>query len=154
MLAMPTASDGAPPVRANSVLSPISLASVCICSTVTGKPQPEIVATAASRRAADHAGGAVDGEVHARIEQRRGDHRHDGDEGFHRHAAVADQADVALVADAASAWCRSTTSAWKPEIAPQAMVMNTNGKILPREDRTGAVDELRQRRHLDLGMHR
>ena len=27
MLAMPTASDGAPPVRANSVVSPISLAS-------------------------------------------------------------------------------------------------------------------------------
>ncbi len=45
---MPTASDGAPPVRANSVVSPISLASACICSTVTGKPQIEIVCTAAS----------------------------------------------------------------------------------------------------------
>ena len=36
MLAMPTASDGAPPVRANNVLSPMSCASVAICSTVTG----------------------------------------------------------------------------------------------------------------------
>ncbi len=48
MLAMPTASEGAPPVRANSVLSPMSLASWCIWSAVTGKPQPEIVCTAAS----------------------------------------------------------------------------------------------------------
>ena len=43
-----------------------------------------------------------------------------------------------------------TTSEWKPEIAPQAMVMNTNGKTLAAEDRPGAVDELGQRRHLDL----
>ena len=40
MLAMPTASDGAPPVRANNVFSPISRASASICPTVTGKPQP------------------------------------------------------------------------------------------------------------------
>ncbi len=48
MLAMPTASEGAPPVRANRVLSPISLARLCIWSTVTGKPQLVIVLTAAS----------------------------------------------------------------------------------------------------------
>ena len=46
MLAMPTASEGAPPVRANSVASPIWRASSCICTSLTGKPQPEIVATA------------------------------------------------------------------------------------------------------------
>ncbi len=51
MLAMPTASDGAPPVRAKSVDSPISFARVCICSTVTGKPQPEIVFTASAAAA-------------------------------------------------------------------------------------------------------
>ena len=45
---MPTASDGAPPVRANKLLSPISFASVCICSTLTGKPQEEISATASA----------------------------------------------------------------------------------------------------------
>ena len=27
--------------------------------------------------------------------------------------------------------CPDATSAWKPEIAPQAMVMNTNGKSVP-----------------------
>ncbi len=48
MLAMPTASEGAPPVRANSVCSPIAWASARICSTVTGKPQPLMVCTAAS----------------------------------------------------------------------------------------------------------
>ena len=50
-VAMPTASEGAPPVRANSVVSPISRASAFICSTVTGKPQPEIFATAAAASA-------------------------------------------------------------------------------------------------------
>jgi hypothetical protein len=35
-------------VRANNVDSPISRASVFICSTVTGKPQLLMVATAAS----------------------------------------------------------------------------------------------------------
>ncbi len=48
MLAMPTASEGAPPVRANSVDSPISRARSCICCAVTGKPHEVIVAVAAS----------------------------------------------------------------------------------------------------------
>ena len=48
MLAMPTASEGAPPVRANSVCSPMEAASARICSTLTGKPQALIVCTAAS----------------------------------------------------------------------------------------------------------
>ena len=46
MVAIPTANEGAPPVRANRVLSPISLASICMVSTVTGNPQEEIFATA------------------------------------------------------------------------------------------------------------
>ena len=46
--AMPTARLGAPPVRAKSVLSPIAVASACIFSGVTGKPQPVIVAEAAA----------------------------------------------------------------------------------------------------------
>ena len=37
------------------------------------------------------------------------------------------------------------TSAWKPEIAPHAMVMNTNGKTLPAKIGPVAVgDELRE----------
>ena len=44
-------------------------------------------------------------------------------------------------------------SAWKPEIAPHAIVMNANGKTLAGEDRPGAVGELRQRRHLQRRQH-
>jgi len=44
MLAIPTASDGAPPVRANSVASPIEWASAVICSGVTAKPHDEMAA--------------------------------------------------------------------------------------------------------------
>ena len=38
MCAMPTANDGAPPVRAISVCSPICAASACMYSGVTTKP--------------------------------------------------------------------------------------------------------------------
>ena len=34
-------------------------------------------------------------------------------------------------------------SAWKPEIAPQAMVMKQNGKTLPAKTGPAAVDEAR-----------
>jgi hypothetical protein len=51
MLAMPTASDGAPPVRANSVASPIDCARSCICVAVTGNPHDEIFATASTASA-------------------------------------------------------------------------------------------------------
>ena len=44
-------------------------------------------------------------------------------------------------------------SAWKPEIAPQAIVMNAKGKIFAGEDRPGAVGELRERRHLQRRQH-
>ena len=48
MWAMPTASDGAPPVRLKSVISPTRLARSDIASGVSGKPQPEIVFAACS----------------------------------------------------------------------------------------------------------
>ena len=48
MCAMPTASDGAPPVRLRSVSSPTCRASACIVAGSTGKPQPEIVDAACS----------------------------------------------------------------------------------------------------------
>ena len=47
----------------------------------------------------DYTGAGIDRKVHARIEQRRRDHRHDRDEGLQCHAAVADQAHVRLAAD-------------------------------------------------------
>ncbi len=41
-------------------------------------------------------------------------------------------------------------SAWNPLIAPHAMVMKQNGKILPAKIGPGAVDEARERRQLEL----
>ena len=99
MLAMPTASDGAPPVRANSVLSPISLRQRLHLLDGDREAPAGNGRDRGFGRGAHDAGAGVDGEVHARIQQRRGDHRHDADEGFERHAAVADQADVAFVGD-------------------------------------------------------
>ena len=48
MCAMPSASEGAPPVRENSVCSPTFCASAAMSAAVTGKPQAEMVATAAA----------------------------------------------------------------------------------------------------------
>src|ERR1035438_5454508 len=48
MCAIPSAREGAPPVRENSVSSPTLWASAAMSPTVTGKPQPETVATAAA----------------------------------------------------------------------------------------------------------
>ena len=48
MCAMPTARLGAPPVRANSVRSPMPSASAAISPGVTAKPQLEMVAVAAA----------------------------------------------------------------------------------------------------------
>src|SRR5664279_344816 len=47
MCAITSASDGAPPVRENSVCSPTLCARAAMSPTVTGKPQAEMVATAA-----------------------------------------------------------------------------------------------------------
>ncbi len=98
MLAMPTASEGAPPVRANSVVSPMSWASVCHLVRGDREAPARDGVHGCVRRGADDAGADVDREIHAGIEQRGRDDRHDGDEGFQRHAAVADQAHIALVA--------------------------------------------------------
>ena len=79
----------------------------------------------------EHRGRRVDGEVVARDAARGGDERHDADEPFDQHRAVADRPDVAIPCRSSSASCRIAISAWKPEIAPQAMVMKTNGNSGP-----------------------
>ena len=53
------------------------------------------------------------------------------DEPLDQHRAVADRPDVATPCRSSSASCPMPTSAWKPEIAPHAMVMNTNGNSGP-----------------------
>ena len=48
MWAMPTAREGAPPVRLKRVFSPILNARSAMCWAVTGKPQEEMIAAACS----------------------------------------------------------------------------------------------------------
>ncbi len=57
--AMPTARDGAPPARFQSVCSPTACASPAIVCAVSGKPQPLIVAAAASGVAPTMLGGLL-----------------------------------------------------------------------------------------------
>ena len=70
------------------------------------------------------------------------------DERFHQHRAVADEHARRSRASIIFGVVPLAISAWKPEIAPHAIVMNPNGNSLPGEHRAGAVDELRDRRHL------
>ena len=53
------------------------------------------------------------------------------DEALDQHRAVADRPDVATRWSIIFGVVPDAISAWKPEIAPQAIVMNTNGKSVP-----------------------
>ena len=124
---------------------------------------PRLSPTACSRAAAGSRSGharasrrpgrrRVDGEVVARVQRAGGDQRHDADEALDQHRAVADRPDVASPCRSSSASCPSRSGAWKPEIAPQAIVMNTNGKSGPGMIGPPPRGELRERRHLQLGV--
>ena len=145
---MPTASVGAPPVRDRIVFSPTSCAICVSMSGVTAKPQPEITCAACCTSVPIKPAATVHGEVDARIDDRRGDHRHDGDERFHQHRAVADEDGICCSFSIIFGVVPEAISAWKPDTAPQAMVMNRNGNRLPAQ--TGPVPsmKLRDRRHL------
>ena len=99
MCAMPTAKAGAPPVRLKSVCSPTAWASACISAAVTGNPQLLMVAAAASGAWPTMPAGTVDREIDARLQHAGGDHRHDGDQRFGQHRAVADHARLGLARD-------------------------------------------------------
>ena len=115
--AMPTASETAPPGR------PATISPTCACEL------RQVDDRHAERL--EHRGRRVDGEVVARVQRAGGDDRDDADDALDQHRAVADRPDVRSPCRPSSASCRSTTSAWKPEIAPQAIVMKTNGKSGP-----------------------
>ena len=72
MCAMPTASDGAPPVRREERrLAHAAARARCICAGVDRKPQAVIVAVAVAGSGADDARRAVDREVDAGIQRGR-----------------------------------------------------------------------------------
>ena len=130
ILAIPTAKLGAPPVLANKLLSPISCASWFICSTVTANPQLLILAIASTASLPTTPAGLLIAK---------------NTPGSNTVAAI-----IAIIATKLSSniapypimrISRSLPSslgvvpdeisAWNPEMAPQAMVINTNGNNLP-----------------------
>ncbi|MNU63105.1 hypothetical protein D3C71_523500 [compost metagenome] len=99
---------------------------------------------------ADYCSRTVHGEVHARLDHRSGDHGHDCHEGLHQHAAVADVTGVDLVIQQLR---RGAGGNQRMETRYRA---TGNGDEQEREQtalphRTGAVDELSQCWHFQLG---
>ena len=77
------------------------------------------------------AGGAVDGEVDAGLQDTGRDHGHDGDHGLGHHATVAERSGFRFRAGSVWAWCRWKSGNETRLMAPQAMVIKAKGKILP-----------------------
>ena len=96
---MPTASEGAPPVRLKRVSSPTRAARSAICAVVTGKPQPEMVATALGGMRSHDSRRTVHGEVRAGFQDCRRHHGHDGYERFHQHTSIPYQSGMAFLAE-------------------------------------------------------
>ena len=152
MWAMPTASVGAPPAREMIVCSPTSAAVWVITSGVVAKPSLVTAAAAVSGVVPTKRGGRVHGEVDARVDHAGRDQRHDRHEGFHQHAAVADEAGIGLAGDQLRRGARRDQGVEARDRAAR------DGDEQEREqaagpDRTGAVDELGHRRHLHVRGH-
>ena len=151
--AMPTARLGAPPVRDSSEVSP----TCCASSSQLGrrratKPQFAIAAAARLRRRADAPRRRVDREVDARREHAGGDQRHDRDERLHQHRAVADHARVGLALEQLRRRARRDQRVEAGDRAARDRDEREREQ-LAGEHRPRAVDELRQRRHLQRRQH-
>ena len=70
------------------------------------------------------------------------DQRHDRDERFGQHAAEADEARMCDSFSIIFGVVPDEISEWKPETAPQAMVMNRNGNSVP--ENTGPVPSMKR----------
>ncbi|VVP49882.1 hypothetical protein PS874_05173 [Pseudomonas fluorescens] len=93
---------------------------------------------------------AVHGEVHTRLDHRSSHHRHDRHKGLHQHAAVPDVTGMAFTGQQLGRGARSDQ---RMETRDRAA---GNGDEQEREQtalphRPGAVDELGQGRHFQLG---
>src|SRR6185312_743639 len=92
------------------------------------------------RRTAYHTHSAVDGEEDAGIEQRRGNHGHDGDERLQHHAAITDETHIRLARDELGR--RATRDERvKPGDRAAGDGDEDEGKYLAAEERAMAVDE-------------
>ena len=130
--------------REQRALADLVARASAIWSGVTGKPQLDDRGRRRDGVGADHAGGAVDREVDARLQRRGGDHRHDGDERLEQHAAVADHRRVGLLAQQLR---RGAGRDQRVEAGDRAAGDRDEAERedLAGEDRAGAVDEARQR---------
>ncbi len=149
---MPTARVGAPPARDRIVPSPTSGRRL---GQHLGRDHEAPGADDLRRlirRRADQAGRAVHGEVQPRLQHAGGDQRHDGDEAFHQHGAVADQPDLVLVLDHLGRGARRDQRVEAGDGAA-GDGDEQEGEQRPGEHRAGAVDEAADRRHLKVGHH-
>ena len=152
MLAMPTASVGAPPVRESIDSSPTSFATCVNMSGVTRKPQFDTVWRGLRGGRSDQPRGAVHGEIDAGVEYRGADHGHDGDEGFHQHRAIADEPDLIFVLDHLRRGARGDQR-MPAGHRPAGDRDEQEREDAAGPDRAGAVDEFGERRHLQVGTH-
>ncbi|KAF5304610.1 hypothetical protein FQA39_LY18998 [Lamprigera yunnana] len=103
--------------------------------------------------AAYQGGRAVHGEVDAGLDHAGGDHGHDGDEGFHQHAAVADVAGVDLVVQQLGRGARRDQRV-KARHRAAGDGDEQEGEHAALPDRARAIHKLRERRHLELRRHK
>ncbi len=103
-------------------------------------------------RGADKARARVDCEVHARIEQRRGDDRHDRDERLEGHAAVADQTHIRLIGDELRCGAARDERV-EARNRPARDRDEDERKHFAAEEGAGSIHEPGDRRHLQVRMH-
>ena len=99
------------------------------------------------------AGRRVDREVDAGREHAGGDQRHHRDQRLHAASRRSRSMRASGSRSSSFGVVPDEISAWKPEIAPQAIVMKRTGTACPAKTGPAAVDELRERRHLQRRQH-
>ena len=126
--------------------------SFAVCVSTSGvivKPQLEITCAALAAVVPMIAAGAVHREVDARVEHAGRGQRHDRDEGFGEHAAIADQPHVRFLLDHLGRRARGDQ---RMEAGHRAAGDGDEQEWEQRagEHRAAAVDEARRRRHRQL----
>ncbi len=149
---MPTASVGAPPARDR--IDDLADVARQLVEHVGGDDEAPVGDR--GRRAlcgrADQRGRGVHREIDGGVEHAGGDQRHDRDEALGQHRAIADEAQVGLARDHLG---RRAAGDQRVEARHRAAGDGDEQEReqLARECRAGAVDELRHRRHLQVGTH-
>ena len=152
MCAMPTASEGAPPRAAPQRLLADAAGERRHAGRVDGEAPARDGRRGLRGRRPDDARVRVHREVDAGVERAGRDHRHHADERLHQHRAVADEARVALAHQQLGRRARGDqgVEAGDGAAGDRDEAEREDG---PGEHRPAAVDEARERRHLDRRAH-